>query len=163
MMDLQEVFPHLFRISLHDQTLHIGRTIRIIKEIMTNAQTSHLLESMETDLEMNLSTIRMETGETMETSRVLHRLQGETSPKISHTADQEVINPTTLLSADLTIDPRLVSRLTNKSSGKTIIRLHLMWFASSQTTKTITNYQTSVRQTVNVSELKHRPIPNVKF
>ena len=87
----------------------------------------------------------MKIRETMEDFLVLHQLKGETSHEIFHTANQEVINPTTVLSAGLTIDPRLVSRLTSKRSRKTIIRLHLMLFASPQPTKPLTIYQTSVR------------------
>ena len=39
--------------------------------------------------------------------------------KITHIANQEVINLTTLLSADLTIELRLVLRSTNKTFSKT--------------------------------------------
>ena len=110
------------RISLRDPTLHIGTTIRIMEDHMTKAQISHSIEAMETDLEMNLSTIRMETGETMELFLVLRRLKEETSHKITPIAHQEVINLTTLRSADLTIDLQLVLRPMNKSVRKTITR-----------------------------------------
>ena len=144
-IDLGRVPPLPTRTSLQDQTLHMGITIRTMEDHMINAQINHSIETMETDLEMDLSTIRMETGETMETFLVLHRLKGEVSHRIIPTVNQEAINLTTQPSAGLTIDPRLVSRLTNKSSRKTLIRLHLMWFASPQPTKLLTNYQTSVR------------------
>ena len=84
----------------------------------------------EIDLGMVLSTTRMGTGETMETFLVLHRLKGETTRRLVHTANQEVISPTTLLSADLTIHLRLVLRPTNKNFRKTITRQHLIWFVS---------------------------------
>ena len=77
---------------------------------MTKAQISHSIEAMETDLEMNLSTNRSETGETLNTFLVLHRLKEETSHKITPIAHQEVINLTTLRSADLTMDLQLVLR-----------------------------------------------------
>ena len=63
------------RISLQDATLSIGVTILKTEDHMTNAQISHSIEAMDIDLEMNLSTIRMGTGETMETFLVLHRPQ----------------------------------------------------------------------------------------
>ena len=74
-------------ISLQDQTAHMGITIRKMENHMSNAQISHSIEAIETDLKMNLSTIRMETGEAMENFLVLHRLQGETSHIIIHMAN----------------------------------------------------------------------------
>ena len=70
---------------------------------MTNAQISHSIEVTETDLEMNLSAIRMETGGTMETFLVLYRLKEKTPLKITPIANQNVINLTTPHSTDLTI------------------------------------------------------------
>ena len=119
LMDLQEVFPHHFRISLQDQFSQMGTTIRTMEDHMINAQISHSTETMEVDLQLGLSKTRMGTGETMENFLVLRRLKGETSHKFMHTANQEVINLTVLPSADLTIDLRLVLRLTNNNSHKT--------------------------------------------
>ena len=48
----------------------------------------------------------MEAGETMGTPPVLHRRKGKTIRKVVHTASQEVISLTILLSADLTTDLR---------------------------------------------------------
>ena len=48
--------------SLQDQTLHIGTTDRMIDDHLTSAQISHLIETMETGLDMNLSTTRMGLG-----------------------------------------------------------------------------------------------------
>ena len=101
--------PIITRISLHDQTFHMGIIAQTMGDRLINAQISHLIEAMETDLAMNLSTIRMETGGTMETSLVLRRLKGETSHKIIPIANQEVINLITLLSADLTINRPMTS------------------------------------------------------
>ena len=119
---------------------------------MINVQINHSIEGMELDL----SAIRMETGEPLEFFLVLHRLQGETSHKTFHTANQVVINPTNLFSADLTIDLRMVSQLTNKNIHKAITRRHLMWFASPQPTITLMNYQTFVSLTTKVSEFELR-------
>ena len=44
---------------------------------MINAQISHSIQAMEIDIEMDLSTNRMETGEAVETFLVLHLLKGE--------------------------------------------------------------------------------------
>ena len=85
---------------------------------MIHARINHSIEAMEIDLEMDLSAIRMETGKTMEIFVVLHLLKGETCHKIIHTANQEVINLTTLLSADVIIDLRMVLHLRNKNSTK---------------------------------------------
>ena len=68
-MGLGEIPPIIIRISLLDQISHIGKIAQ------TNAQKVYSIEAMETDLEMNLPTIRMETGETMETFLVPHRLK----------------------------------------------------------------------------------------
>ena len=54
-------------------------------------------------------------------------------------ANQEVIKLTTLPSADLMIDLRLVLRPMNKSFRSTIVRHHLVWFASPQPMIPITN------------------------
>ena len=113
-------FPHVIRISLEGQTLHMGITIRTMENHMINAQISHLVEAMDIDAKMDLSIIRMGTGETMGTSLVLHRLKEETIRKIVHTVSQEVISLTFLLSADLTIDIRLGLHPTNKNFQKTI-------------------------------------------
>ena len=130
MMDLRGLPLQLIRISLPDLASYMGTTIRIMEDHTINSQISHSIEAMEIGLEMNLSTIRMEIGETMEDFLVPHRSKGETSHKIIHTANQEVISLTILLSADLTIDLRLVLHLTNKSFHKTIIRHNLMSFVS---------------------------------
>ena len=50
-----------------------------MEDHMINAQINHSIETVETDLEMDLSIIR--TRETMETFLVLLRLKGETSHK----------------------------------------------------------------------------------
>ena len=90
------------RISLQDQMLHMGTVIQITEDNMTNAQLSHSVEAMGTDLEINFLTIGMETY------LVLHRLQGQTSYKRIPIANQEVISLKTLLSADLTLALLLV-------------------------------------------------------
>ena len=67
MMGLGEILPIFTRISLQDQTSNIGIIAQTIEDHMTDAPISHSIEVMKTDHEMNLSTIRLETGETMET------------------------------------------------------------------------------------------------
>ena len=128
-LDLQEIFPHLIRTTLHGQTSHMGITIRTMEDHMINARISPSIEAMDIDLEMDLSIIGMEPGGTMETSLVLHRLQGEIFHKRLHSANQGVINLKFLPSADPKIAPRVVSGRTNKTSHRTITRRHLMWFA----------------------------------
>ena len=131
-IDLGEIPLIPTKISVQDSILHIGTTVRMIEDHMTNAQISHLLEAMATDPGMNLSTIRMGTGGTMETFLVLHQIQGETSHKTILIANQEMINLTTLRSADLAIDLRQALRPMNRNFRRTIIRHHLMWFVSPQ-------------------------------
>ena len=131
-IDLGEIPLIPTNISLQEPTLHMGTTVRIIENHMTNAQISHLIEAMGTDPEMNLSTIRMGTGGTMETFLVLHQIQEETCHKTIPIANQEMINLTTLRSAYLTIDLRQALRPINRSFRRTIIRHHLMWFVSPQ-------------------------------
>ena len=53
MIDSGEVPLIASKISLHDPTLHMGTTVRMIKDHLTNAQISHLIETMETDPDMN--------------------------------------------------------------------------------------------------------------
>ena len=81
---------------------------------------------------MNLSTTRMGTGGTMETFLVLHQIQEETSHKTIPIANQEMNSPTTLRSADLTIDLQQALHPMNRNFRRTIIRHHLMWFVSPQ-------------------------------
>ena len=69
-MDSGETPSLLFRISLPDQTSHMGTTVEIMEDHLIEAQISHLIETTEIDLEMDLSTIRMRTGKTM---AILHR------------------------------------------------------------------------------------------
>ena len=145
MMDLREISAQLIGISLQDETLHMGITIRTMENHVINAQISHSLEVMENELELNRSIIEIETGETMETFIVLDRLKGETFHKIVHTANQEVISLIFLLSVDPTIDLRLVLRFTNKNSNKIIAARHLRRFGSPQPAMPLLNYHTSVR------------------
>ena len=75
----------------------------------------------------------------------LHRFKEKTSHKITPIANQEVTNLTTLLSADLITDLRLVLHLTNTSSHKAKIRHHLVLFASPHLTIPLVNYQSFAR------------------
>ena len=104
----------------------------MIEDHLTNAQINHLMEMMETDPDMNLSTTKMGTGDTMEIFLVLHQIQEEISHKIIPIANQEMINLTTLLSAGLTIDLQQTLLPMNRIFRRTIIRHHLMWFVSPQ-------------------------------
>ena len=110
-IDLREHLLLPTGISLQDQTLPMGIIIRIVEDRIINAKISRLTETMEIDLETDLSTTRMGTGETMEIFLVLRRLKEEISHKITSIANQELTNLTTLRSADLTIELRLVCSL----------------------------------------------------
>ena len=138
--------PQIINItSLKDKTLHTAIIAQTMEDPLINAQVSHLIEAMEIDPEMDLSTTRVGTGGKMESSLVLHRIKGETSHKVTHIAKQEMTNLTTLLSADLTIDQRLVSLSINKKFRRTTIKRHLMWSASPQLTMPLMNYQIFAR------------------
>ena len=119
-IDLGEHLLLPTRISLQDQTLHMGITIRIMEDRMINAKISHSTETMEINLETDLSTTRMGSGETREIYLVFRRLQEKTSHKITSIANQILTNLINLRSADLTIELRLVLRLFNKHFRKTI-------------------------------------------
>ena len=54
-IDLGENLLLPTRIFLQDQTLHMGLTIRIMEDRMINAKISHVTETMEIDLETDLS------------------------------------------------------------------------------------------------------------
>ena len=71
-MGLGETLRIITKISLYDQTLHMGIIAQTMEDPLTNAQISHLIETMETDLEMDLSPIRMGTGKTKEFFLVPH-------------------------------------------------------------------------------------------
>ena len=99
---------------------------------LINAQVNHLIETMETDPDMNLSTTTMGTGGTMETFLALHQIREETSHETFPIAHQEMNNLTTLRSAGLTIDLQQILHPMNRNFRRTIIRHHLMWFVSPQ-------------------------------
>ena len=65
-MDLGEIPPLPTRDPPQGQISHTGKTIRTTEDHMINAQISLSKETMEIDLEMDLSTTRMGTGDTME-------------------------------------------------------------------------------------------------
>ena len=132
MIDSGEVPLIATKISRQDTTLHIGSTVRTIDNHLINVQISHLIETMETDPDMNLPTIRMGTGGRMETFLVLHQIQEETSHKTIPIAHQEINNLTILRSADLIIDLQQTLHPMNRNFRRTIIRHHLMWFVSPQ-------------------------------
>ena len=71
-MDLQGIFQHLIDISPQSQTSHMRTITRTTEDHLINAQISHSIEMMEIDLEMDLLTTRMGTGEAMEIFLVLH-------------------------------------------------------------------------------------------
>ena len=118
MIDSGEVLLIATKISLRDPTLHIGTTVRTIDDHLINVQISHLIETMETDPDMNLSTTRMGTGGTMETFLVLHQIQEETSHRTIPIAHQEMNNLTTLRPADLTIDLQQTLHPMNRNSAE---------------------------------------------
>ena len=122
-----------------------SNTVRTTGDHMINAQISRSKDTMEIDLEMDVSTTRMGTGETMETFPVLHRLIGETTHKIIPIANQEETSQTIPHSEDLTIDLRLALRPMNKNSLRTINIHHRRWFASPQPTIPLLKYQIFAR------------------
>ena len=83
---------------------------------MINALINHLLEPMEIGRKVDVSTIRFETGETMEVFLVLDWLKGEISHRTIHTVNQELKNLAVLPFADLTSDRRVVSQLMKNKS-----------------------------------------------
>ena len=132
MIDSGDVHLIAIKIPLQDPTLHTETTVRTIDDHLINAQISHSIETMETDPDMNLLTTRMGTRGTMGTFLVPHQIQEETSPKTTPIAHQEVNNLTTLRFKDLTIDLQQTLHPMNRNFRRTIIRHHLMWFASLQ-------------------------------
>ena len=140
-----EVSPIITRISIQDQISHMGIIAQEMEDHLIDAQVSCLIETMKTDLEMDILTTRMGTGKAMEVFLVPHRPKGKTSHETNPIANQEVINPTTLRSADLTVDLRLALCPMNKNFRRTIIGHHLMWSDSPQPTKLLMNYQIFAR------------------
>ena len=132
MIDSGEVPLIATKISLQDPALYIETTVRTIDDHLINVQISHLIETMETDPDINLSTTRMGTGGALGTFLVLHQIQEETSYKTIPIAHQEMSNLTTSHSADLTIDLQQTLHPMNRNFHRTIIRHHLMWFVSPQ-------------------------------
>ena len=126
MIDSGEVHLIATKISPRDPTLHKKTTVRTIDDHLINVQISHLIETLETDPDMNLSTTRMGTGGTMGTFLVLHQIQEETSHKTIPITHQEMNNLTTSHSADLTIDLQQTLHPMNRNFRRTIIRHHLM-------------------------------------
>ena len=114
-----EVAPIIIKISLHDQSPHMGITAQTMEDHLINAQISHSIETMEIDPEMDPSTIRLETGGTKGTFLVLHQIQEETSHKTIPIAKQEMNNLTTLHSADLTIDLQQTLHPMNRNFRRT--------------------------------------------
>ena len=71
-MDLGEIPPLPNRVSLRGLNLHMGTTVRTTEDHMINAQIIRSIKTMEIDLEMDFSTTRIGTGETMEIFPSLH-------------------------------------------------------------------------------------------
>ena len=132
--------PTVYQSFLPDQNSHTEKTMQTMEDQMINGQISHSKEAIEIVLEMNLSTIRIETGETMQTFVVLHRLKGESFQKVVHITSRVLISLTILLSLDPKIGLRVVLHLMNENFHRTIIRRHLIWFASPQMTIPLTNF-----------------------
>ena len=98
-MGLWEIPAQLITISLRDQTLHTGTAIRMIEDHMINAQINPSIETMVIGLEMDFSTTKLKTGETLEFCFVLHRLKGEISQKQKIYRQPRSVLPSILLSA----------------------------------------------------------------
>ena len=141
MTELQEIFLHLFEIFHQGLASHMKIITRTTEDRLNNAQFNHLIDIMEIYLEIDLLTSRVGTGETIETFFLPHRLKEDTSHKITPIANQEMINLTTLRSADLTIDQRLALRPMNKNFRRAKVRHHLIRFVSPQPMIPLTNYR----------------------
>ena len=85
-MDSGEIPPLPTRDSLQGPNSHMRTITRTIEDHKINAQNSHSIEMTEADLEMDLSTSQMATGETMERFLVVQRLKEKTSHKITSIA-----------------------------------------------------------------------------
>ena len=96
----------------------------------SNQSFNHSIETIELVFEMDLQTIKMETGETLEFFLVLHLLKGEISHRTTHIDNKELINQTILLFADLTVNRLVVSPLTNRNYCKPTTWCHPMWSAT---------------------------------
>ena len=144
-MGLGEVPPIIAKISLRNQTSHMGMIAQIMGDSLINTEISHLIQTMETDLGMDPTITRMGTGDQIQPFLVHHRLKEETSHRITPIANQEVINPITPRPVDLTINQRLVLRPTSKNFRRAIIRHPLMWFASPQPMILLMKYRIFVR------------------
>ena len=86
---------------------------------MINTQTNHSIKTMDTGIEVDFSTIRTEAGKILENFIVLHRFKVEIFLRTIQSANHEMVKLTILPCADLTIDRRVVSHLTNKNVHKT--------------------------------------------
>ena len=62
-MSLGEIPPIITRTSLRDQTSHMGIIAQTMGDPLINAEINHLIQTMETDLEMDPSITRMGTGD----------------------------------------------------------------------------------------------------
>ena len=120
----------------------MGTAIRIMEGPMINAQIYYSIETIQ-NKSLNGFLINP-NGSWRNTGFffALHQLKGEVSHRKIHIAIQEKINLTILLSADLTIDRRVVPHLTNKNFQKTKTRIHSMWSASLQPKIALMNHQT---------------------
>ena len=148
----KRTFSTFFGLSLPDKTQHTGTTIRLMEHHMINAKINHSVATMELGLEIDLLTIRMETGKKLKVFLDLHRLWGEFSQRTINTPNQKMINLTIVPTADLTIHWRVVSYLTNRKFHKTITKCHTIRSVLIQPTTPILNHQTFARYTTKVCE-----------
>ena len=72
-MVLREILPPPIKFSVRDKASKMVTVIRTMEDHIVNAQISHSMEATEIDLKTNLTTIRLETGETREDFLVPHR------------------------------------------------------------------------------------------
>ena len=80
-MDLGGIYRLPTIVSFQGQTSHMGTTVRTTDGHMINVKISHSIEATEIDPEMDLSTIRVGTRETIAIFPVLQRLKRETPHK----------------------------------------------------------------------------------
>ena len=123
----------------------MGKTTRTVEDHLTDDQINSPTETMETELIMGISIVKVELGETMEIFLARHLDTGGTSLKEILSVDPNPFNREIRHLGDQIITQPIVLPLTNKNFRKTAIRHQQTWFASPPLMIVLTNYQSFVR------------------
>ena len=123
----------------------MDKTTRFVDDYLTDDQTNCPIETMEIELTMGISIVKVELGEIMEIFLAHHLDKDGNSLKVILSVDLNPFNREVRHLEDQMLTRPLIPPLTNKNFRKAIIKHQRTWFVSLPLMIALTHYQNFVR------------------